>query len=578
MGAHEIIDAKLASTNQDVLSPRLGSAEELLASTYASKGYAPEAVAALDTGNIGGRVYSHYFLGDVRTELGEINQNRPTDLAQRIVRKAGRLTSRADTSYTGSIEENAQIRQADYGVSYPFGLARNLRRNGTQRKFISGGVDVQVAEPRLHLDEVPIAVVGAGAAGILAARAFVEIGFQNVAVYDKRGMPGGIWNQDNVGGGSKNNPVPMEYDGSRVSSAREFADPQGTGRDVRNYIRSIADGTSSRADRPYRAGQIAVQQANVTGIEPGDLDHAVHFGSGSNETVRHYPIVLFAPGNGRPLPLSHDGHMVTSATRSEAGVRWQQQLSPEQLFKLKDKKVTIVGLGNSAAEMMYQFDQAGIDYTVLTHYSPSQVQRPDLRYVNYPDPLFRGKSVFRDISLPELTSFACDLPHLNRVYFRALSEGRIIPGIGEWQVERGRVVAMARDGSIHEVPTDVMYTLTGYGQDPATLERMGIICTNEYAGTGAFDFDGEVQENQGVTGRDRVHAGYFALGPILKDRENINAVVIPGIQGQLPDLLTGVVMRAAEYAYANRDPSRRWKDGRMQMATRRLMRSVARFS
>ncbi len=67
-----------------------------------------------------------------------------------------------------------------------------------------------------------------------------------------------------------------------------------------------------------------------------------------------------------------------------------------------------------------------------------------------------------------------------------------------------------------------------------------------------YDYDGEFQQCPASSGRQRVHAGYFGLGPILRAPENPNADVIPGNIYRMGDLLFSIVVRATEYALKKR--------------------------
>ncbi len=536
----------------------LEPASEHLAGAFVDKAYSADAIARLAYGNVAGATVAHYYLG----EFDQVKPNRQRRdktalVAQRAVSQACELMPGIDPAYFGAIDENAFVTASRYAGVYRTQL-RDLRRNGAQRIFRSGLVDVGKAHPSLRLDEVPIAVIGAGAAGTLTARALLEMGFRQVDVLDRRGTTGGIWNQDNVRLGSKNNPFPLRYDDVKASAADDSLFIDGSGLSIQRYIHAVGDGiTPSLYSQGHRTGPVEVQQALATGIEPGDLDHIVRIQQGTVSVTRRYPIVVYAPGIGRPLPVSHPGHMTSSASRTESGVRWQQQLTDEALRELEGQSIVLFGIGNSTAEMAYQFQQytnktgRHINYYILTHYPDNSLRHPAEERDGH-------KSLYRNLRAPELTGLAGDLPHINRMIKRAYFEGRIIGGITDWYVSQGLVVAKDARGSERVIPADRIYTLIGYGQSPKTLSAMGITCLDDYYGTGAYDFDGEVQRQPDTTGRRRLHPGYFVIGPAMKNRYNPNAEVIPGIQGQLNNLLTSIVFRAAEYGMTHHhEPFRR---------------------
>jgi len=221
-------------------------------------------------------------------------------------------------------------------------------------------------------------------------------------------------------------------------------------------------------------------------------------------------------------------------------------LSEEKLRSLEGKRLVFIGFGNSTAEMLLQIQeyeaQTGreIDYRIITHYPEASIRDPFTKFGSY-------DSVYRDINKPNLVKLAGDLDHINTSYSEAHQRRKIISGIINWEVEGNQVVATDRDGIKTVIPYDQIYTLTGYRQEPESLERMGIQVLDDTMGASAFDYDGEVQANPGAVERERVYPGYFGIGPLTKTVYNPNAVVIPGIQYQLNDLLTTLVIRAAEY-------------------------------
>lgn len=152
---------------------------EVFAGVFTDKGFQSEAVAALGTGNTAGLLLNHYFLGDVEKSVQEVYEDRSTGFMQRVAMRAHGLMAHHTPSYTGTAAENRIIIEQDYSGSVS-SLVRNARKNGAQRIFNTGLANVQ--EAGFGVEEVPIVVIGAGAAGVLTARALVGLGFNNVQV------------------------------------------------------------------------------------------------------------------------------------------------------------------------------------------------------------------------------------------------------------------------------------------------------------------------------------------------------------------------------------------------------------
>ncbi len=509
------------------------------------KGFEPDTIAVAAEQQVFGAAMNAYFLGnetgqltpsplDTSTEPGR------TQLDQLAPRIAAAM-ERTRPEYQGSqFEQAAHLIATDTSRRFDplYSPSNASRRGGVNRNFVTAR-GITTSAP--GLEDVPIAIVGAGAAGTLTARALVEAGFSNVDIYDKRGRSGGIWEQNNVHGGSRNNPVDLHYDWA-ISHAATVGDP--TGREIQDYIQNVA------TNRAYRYALPPIIPGVVKEIEAGDLSHQVRFTVEGEQYNREYPIVVYAPGIGLPLPPSHPGHMETDAKGSSAGQRWQRQLTDQEI---RDSGTTLlIGLGNSTAEMMTQFydftRRTGeeVDYRVLTHYPKAMVDRTGYKAPGW------SSQVARDPTKPELTKLAMDLPLIKAAYRDAFARGKIIPGVAKWHVgDRGTTTVVDGARISKEFEYDTLYTLIGYGHRPDTLEAASVTVLDPYLGQGAFDFDGEVQQNPGMFGRQRVYPGYFGIGPVTKNRENPNALVIPGIQAQIAEMMPTLALRAVEYALRN---------------------------
>lgn len=535
---------------------------ELLQDVLASKGVNPYAVAALASNNVIGKLIDTYFLGNQGGHLypeDKTAKQAAKHLTGMALVAAAGVAEGANGTYTGTPEENEAIVKGNYRTfdnhDRPGNALRDLRRNGANRSFRSGLVEVSKADEALEATFAPIAIVGGGPAGILTGRALRAAGFRNITVFDSAGKVGGIWNRSNVVRGTKNNPFTITYDSNSMDppgvASHRGSDYMmnagrigGSGRDVAMFVSRVHDGFNYQTFK--QSPRLRVMQGHVKAIEPGDLNHKLTIVSGGREEKREFPIVIYAPGVGEPMPISDPTRMETPNRSKEAGRRWQQQLSEEELKKLAGQKVVLIGLGNSTAEMLFQFqnfeDKTGtsIDYKVLTHYPDNALQTPR-------QPINGFGSIFRDTSQPNLVKFAGDLKHIEALYWRAMHQGKIVSDATRWVHNEGQCHITMRSGEQMKFPADRLYTLIGYRQRPGVLKQMGIQVIDEDLGIGAYDFDGEVQQVPGESGRERLHPGFFAIGPIMKTPYNPNAMVIPGIQYQLNDLLTTVSMRVAEY-------------------------------
>ncbi len=422
--------------------------------------------------------------------------------------------------YVGSGVQNAAVDRALANSGHRSSQNR-VQGEGATSYFQPSRIDSGVASV-LGIDNTPIAIVGQGAAGILIAHALYNMGFHNVLLYEKSRRSLGIWSQDNVSEGTKNNPRAIEFFDGRLDPA------PGSGRDVQRFLQKFV-----RSAR-YETG--------VTSITPGNLDHIVdsdHYGS------RTFPIVINAIGLGKPKPLSDKTRMVTTAGASVAGPRWQQQLEAQDV---RGKRLVFIGLGNSTAEMIRQMhtfmdDGVDTDYRVLTHYPMDSVWNPRA-YVEQGDKMFR---VFRDLSKLNLVDYQGDLQDSLVDYNRALYGGKILSGVRRWEAEGNKLATWNRANmDVDEIEFDQIYSLIGYTHSEENITRYG--CKYDPVGKCAmYDYDGEFVADPKAKGGDRLFKGYFGFGSILESPHNPNAIVIPGMLHRIGDLMFGVLMRALEY-------------------------------
>jgi hypothetical protein len=531
-------------------------AEETLPHYFVSKGLAPCAVEGLaGRASLLGRVVDTMLLG---------NHPYSADSSSRITSKERYLNAALVEGYRNAIArygESPLGRMSVYGgrkedqrdflgfvtqaainheFIYGYGFQREYRRNGACRDVHLPGFNVRRALGGTSLSQVPIAIVGAGASGLLSAAYLSSLGFQNLTLFDQRGRQNGIWKQLNVKGGSKNNPVALTYSDVYVGSAYSSYRILGSGEDIDRYLSEISE---------KYLGRVALRKARVTGILPGDLHHQLSFEEGGKEETADFPIVIYAPGIGSPREPNDPARMTTPHRLGEVGIRWQQILTP-QAIKTMGNKVVVLGMGNSGAEMVYQLQELehlGVDYRWLTHRSFDSIQAPD-RSVD-------GKPIYRRLSEPHLTALAGDLYHIDDLFRRAREAGRIVTEVRNFHHENQVLTAVDVSGNRIEVPFDRLYTLFGYRQLASINDAMGLKTLDPRTGEIAYDLDGEVQRpdyNPATDAqRHRVYPGYFALGPILRNDSNPNAEVIPGIQYQIQLLAATACLRMAEKIYGD---------------------------
>ncbi|MEZ0287306.1 MAG: hypothetical protein ACAH35_05720 [Candidatus Paceibacterota bacterium] len=504
--------------------PRLLDIGSVLSQYIEDKGFDPGAVISLSRSGNFGLLLSGLVARLDSNAGGAFNQM--SVLANYNGERFHLLRKQAPLgSYRGTHIQNARIDRA---------LTSNPELRRPKWFFGQGASTIlrpDITNVRLpdEVRAIPIAIIGYGASGILAAETLRQLGFTNVRVYEKREALG-IWSQANVSGRSRNNPRDIDFFTRHVDAA------PGDGAEVSSFLSAIAE--NSRYKR---------LKVEVTEVIPGDLDHQVKFTNGDSQ---RFPIVINAMGLGKPVPLSDPDRMVTDASTSEAGSRWQQTLERKQV---EGKRLIFIGLGNSTAEMLRQVhdfidDGIQVDYRILTHYPEDSVSNPD----NVVFHKGREYRIFRDVSRPNLVDYQGDLPQSRSDYFRALRDGKIISGVRRWTVDGAGKLGAYNDADrlVDVIPYDRIYSLTGYKHDEASLTKMGCAYDREDR-CALFDYDGEITANP--TAKDpkkRMRRGYYGLGPMLETPYNPNAIVIPGTLFRMGDMAFSVIMRAVEYNLA----------------------------
>lgn len=444
--------------------------------------------------------------------------------------------------YHGSRDENRMIDRSVYesGVIEGDAGLRSVTWRGAAGGY-HGSPSLTVPK---EMAETPMAVIGAGPSGTMAARALQDAGFHRVLLFDPSGEVGGIWREPHLVNASRANPFPLQFEHCTLEAA------PGPGREVTTLLQRLAS--------PPGRSPLSIVKGRVLTVAPGDLGHRVTYqhASGKQEELM-VPIVVNALGVGDPLEPSRPGKMTTDVLAHQAGKRWQEVWGEEQIRRYQGKSLAFISLSNATFEMVKQVQAANrkgaaIQYHILTHYPRVALEEPQRR-IEHLGSRFR---LFRNPGQYELLRLAGDLPEVAEAFHLARDSDRIIPHITHWSIEQGAgqrsLIARQEDGSAQRVPYDEMYTLIGYGPQADLLRRdMGLSVNHPYLGAVDLDYDGEAhRRGSGEVGRERVWPGYFCLG--IRNAYNQNEVLLPGIFFRLPDLVAGVILRAAEHVVRHR--------------------------
>ena len=374
--------------------PNMPPLAKLVSSWIKDKEFDPEAVVRLARAGVFGKLVTNYLMGAIEVD---------TDESRAVMNNIGRYVAsrknrddrtRGLDRYHGTRKDNLRVDHA---------LSETVRRQikfgqGTSNRFILSTLGLP--DPVL---ETRIAIIGYGAAGILMERTLRSIGFTRITTFEKSNNLG-VWNNKDVFGRSRNNPVNLSWHETNLNAA------PGDGQSVRDFLRSLS----------YDSNKAAVLT-----VTPKHLNHTIHFAGVNTTNTQYpiYPIVINCSGLGSPRHPNDSDRMTTDVNLTTAGSRWQKILN---IDNVRRKSFVFIGLGNSTAEMLRQihdFQDRGIevDYRIMTHYPKDSVFNPEDVIEDGDYTLYR---VFRDISVPNLTSWQGDLNHSRYDYFRALRTGK----------------------------------------------------------------------------------------------------------------------------------------------------------
>jgi NAD(P)-binding Rossmann-like domain len=499
----------LKSTN--LQDPSTEHPLELLHRAAADKNWSLPILRELAFADILGPLFGNLVLRDNRPNSHVLLNYWGKQLGTAI-----RATSKV-VRYTSSASQNQLIDSAVKSRSHLLGFPGR----GAGDLFPSGVIGSIPANLLERIRKSKVTIVGAGPSGAMVSRTLIQAGFP-VEVLDKRGEWGGIWSREEVHR-ARNNPKQIDLLGYKLAPG------PGTGKEVLNWTTNVG------------SGAVPVKRA-IKEIRTSSSGFELQTEKGATDTVR---LLVNCCGIGEPAPLSVNGKMTTVTTKTNAGHRWQKNLT---LGDVKGKSFCMVGLGNSTMEMLIQlqaFQNQGVelDYSVLTHYPEQAIREPWSTYVDDGANSYR---VFRDLGAPDLTSIAGDLDPIRTAYMRALNEDRIIGSVTSWhragtsitKYTRSRAVTGIAGATSGSIVATHHYTLTGYKWPATQYAQFGI---GLVSGHPKFDYDGELHDKSGD-----LAPGYFGMGPVLETPTNRNAVVIPGNVFRMGDMLFGMIVRALE--------------------------------
>ncbi len=397
--------------------------------------------------------------------------------------------------------------------------------------------------------QISMAIIGDGPAAVLSARLRSEMGYQHTTVIGrtKRELPKrGIWNHDRVALRGHNTFATVRVFGAELSSTGDR-----TGGEIRDFLDNIG---SDLGRSRYREGL-------VTGVRFDRLSHqylvTVQKDGASAELP--YDTVCIATGNAQPKDIdAPDAPMTTNARAVGATMkRWQEPLPEKVRESFRGKSPVVVGLGNSAMEMIAEFlemQEQGIPVhpRILTHLGRRALAEPD-RVVLGTAGTLEGP-VFRHPS--NLTKVAGDIPKIRDRYEAARLRGWIVPDVRHWEVhyrdpEKREgiyllVETQSPDGGVEHLRIDdvpMIYALIGYQNDAEKLQSWGC----------KLDENGAVQYHP-VTHRVETtfgdEGGMYILGAAASRPDNRNPEVIPGMIRDMSQLAFAEIVRANRRAAA----------------------------
>lgn len=547
--------------------------QPLLEQLIADKGFSYDAIHSLLDMEIGLETVG--LLGGLFNMMKGQERVHPGDM-EKITNALRAAKPNKQPHYRGTAEENEAIDTSlhqRFPTRFGKGTARSFDMGGSLHTFITVN-----SENHETLSTIPITIMGAGPAGIMMARALVDMGFKEVTIIDEQGEFKGLWNYPNVARASKNNPYNLSYHSNNTSTRLQATGDKntfGTGQEVVDFLEDIIfpPPTALAESLPQAVDGIA---GKIISVSPERNDAGMYeityYDKATQQNQTHEAaLVINTLGKGKYKDPTK-GPMTTDAASAAQAKHWQEIiLDREKLKQLMGKHFTFVGLGNSTLEMVRQIQYLNqhvftrnnrITFTILTHYTEKQFEPKD----------DRKRALYRDLSIPDLTGVAGDIPEVDAAMQYALEEGAVKTNVAEWHYDRDmkKVAFTTTDGTTHEASCDngYLYTLIGYGRTQEEFAQLGILADQN--GNPYSDYDGEYQRAPGATGITRVMDGYFGLGGTIATDTDTNAEVIPGMLFRMRMMMPSVLVRAQEHV--NRfNPKRQdsWGDARRRRKARR---------
>lgn len=407
----------------------------------------------------------------------------------------------------------------------------------TQPARPQSGLELDIRGEKYPLSDSRVAFVGAGAGTVIMASYLANRGVNpdNITIFDPSGSFGGQWQDPDVQFGGFNNPMPLSF-GRRHHLPLYNRD----GREMLAYLQGIAQthlsGVNFVQERVEAVSRQKSEEAWL--LRPSD---------GIEEEA---DLVVLASGN--PVPNRINSSRISSnldefPTRSVDGSfaveRNQRALTSEELrMAAEGKPIVIIGLGNSMAAMIHQIQQyennagAYINYMILTDRSWDAV--------NYPYESHDGKkSIFRDPANGYLTGYSADLVRDDTSYYRALGENRILDSIDQIYYDEVRQTLAIVDINLAEIEVEepMVFALIGHGADSSLFGQVG--ASGQQPGVSSElirPVDGAIYSRE----HGGFMSGVFAVGSVAATSANRNALVIPGIQGQVPSSTLTIGVRS----------------------------------
>lgn len=462
-------------------------------------------------------------------------------------------------TYQGTAEQNQRILKSIFeGKHLDPEFERDFEERktaglGTARIFQRGIVKamrglLNYTTDKKYLD-TPIIILGAGPAGILTARTLTEIGYKNIQILDESGKFNGIWKISGVNKGTINNPFNINFLGIKLPAS---TGRKGSGSKLLRFLDQVIFGKKDmngrRMKNYFMQAMPKLIKAKVLSIKAGDLNHEVKYRdeNGDEQSITT-PILINSLGLGHPTDLMAENAPMKTSTPNKAGSRWQIKITERLAERLRDKNITLIGLGNSTIEMLMQIQECNrkgfnINYKVLSHYPQASVENPD-QYIEFEGREYR---VFRDLEKSNLVDLEGDIPAARKAYMKALKDGNIISDVVEWKHETESKITRIklRSGKEEDIKTHQQLTLTGYKPSEEIFKAMNISLADD--GCPLYDYDGEVHNTQ--KDKQRTFRGYSLIGAIRANKNEPNALVIPGIMDALPKLVFNTILRSIDYS------------------------------